>query len=107
VVTEAANGRQALECVATCRPELILLDLLMPEMDGFAFIEALRQHDIWRSIPIVVVTAMDLSADDRRRLNGSVDRILQKGTYSREDLLREVRERVTTYVQPGKSDHDL
>src|SRR5213593_1948931 len=52
-VSEATNGRVALERVAASQPELILLDLMMPEMDGFAFIEALRQHDAWRSIPIV------------------------------------------------------
>ncbi|MGH2708399.1 MAG: ATP-binding response regulator, partial [Actinomycetota bacterium] len=60
VVAEAETGRVALERVAESRPELIVLDLMMPEMDGFAFIEALRQNAAWRSIPIVVVTAKDL-----------------------------------------------
>ena len=50
-VTEAANGREALECVAAHRPELILLDLMMPEIDGFTFLEELRQQEAWRSIP--------------------------------------------------------
>jgi signal transduction histidine kinase/DNA-binding response OmpR family regulator len=88
VVTEAANGREALECVAANRPELILLDLMMPEMDGFAFVEELRQHEAWRSIPIVVITAKDLTPDDCQRLNGYVEQILQKGAYSWEELLR-------------------
>ena len=61
VVAEAENGRVALDRVAENRPELIVLDLMMPEMDGFTFIEALRQHEAWRAIPIVVVTAKDLS----------------------------------------------
>ena len=100
-VTEAANGREALECVAAHRPELILLDLMMPEMDGFTFLEELRQQEAWRSIPVVVVTAKDLTPDDCQRLTGSVEQILQKGAYSREELLREVRDLVATHVRPG------
>jgi signal transduction histidine kinase/CheY-like chemotaxis protein len=102
VVTEATNGRVALERVAERQPELILLDLMMPEMDGFAFIEALRQQDAWRSIPVVVVTAKDLMPDDRRRLNGYVERILQKGAYSREELLREIHNLVADYIRSGR-----
>jgi signal transduction histidine kinase/DNA-binding response OmpR family regulator len=102
VVTEATNGRVALELMAERQPELILLDLMMPEMDGFAFIEALRQQDAWRSIPVVVVTAKDLMPDDRRRLNGYVERILQKGAYSREELLREIHNLVADYIRSGR-----
>jgi CheY-like chemotaxis protein len=97
-VTEATNGRVALERMAESQPELILLDLMMPEMDGFAFLEALRQQDAWRSIPVVVVTAIDLTPEDRQRLNGYVEQILQKGAYSREELLREVRNLVAAHV---------
>jgi CheY-like chemotaxis protein len=93
-VTEAGNGREALEWVAERRPAMILLDLLMPEMDGFEFIEALRKQDKWRSIPVVVITAKDLTEADRRRLSGYVEKILRKGAYSREELLAEVRELV-------------
>ena len=100
-MSEAANGREALVQMAEQRPELILLDLMMPEMDGFAFIEALRQHSAWRSIPIVVVTAKDLTPEDRCRLNGYVEQTLQKGAYSQEELLREVRDLVATRVQAG------
>jgi signal transduction histidine kinase/DNA-binding response OmpR family regulator/HAMP domain-containing protein len=100
-VTEATNGREALERVAANRPELILLDLMMPEMDGFTFVEALRQQEAWRSIPVVVVTAKDLTPDDCQRLTGSVEQILQKGAYSREELLREVRDLVATHIQLG------
>ena len=100
-VTEAANGREALECVAAHQPELILLDLMMPEMDGFTFLEELRQQEAWRSIPVVVVTAKDLTPDDCQRLTGSVEQILQKGAYSRDELLREVRDLVATHVRPG------
>jgi CheY-like chemotaxis protein len=102
-VVEAVNGREALERLAEHRPELILLDLMMPEMDGFAFVEALRHQEAWRSIPIVVITAKDLTPDDHRRLNGYVERILQKGAYSPEELLREVRDLVTARVHSGRT----
>jgi signal transduction histidine kinase/DNA-binding response OmpR family regulator/HAMP domain-containing protein len=95
-VAEATDGRIALELVAANRPELILLDLMLPEMDGFAFVEALHRREDWRSIPVVVITAKDLTPDDHRRLNGYVERILQKGAYSREELLREVSHQVAT-----------
>lgn len=98
-VLEAVNGREALERLATRQPELILLDLMMPEMDGFAFIAALRQHENWRSLPVVVVTAKDLTAVERLRLNGHVERILQKGAYNRQELLYEVRNLVAARLQ--------
>jgi signal transduction histidine kinase/DNA-binding response OmpR family regulator len=93
-VSEAKNGRVALERIAEHRPVLILLDLMMPEMDGFEFVAELRQHEEWQTIPIVIVTAKDLTPEDRLRLNGSVERILQKGAYRREELLQEVRDLV-------------
>jgi CheY-like chemotaxis protein len=94
VVAEAENGRVALDRVAENRPELIVLDLMMPEMDGFSFLEALRQHAAWRSIPIVVVTVKDLTAEDHQRLNGYVQHIVHKGTRGREELLQELGERI-------------
>ncbi|MEE8142788.1 MAG: response regulator, partial [Planctomycetota bacterium] len=100
VVTEAANGRVALERVADNRPELILLDLMMPEMDGFQFLEEVRKRQEWRSIPIVVVTAKELTPEDNLRLTGSVEKILQKGAYSREELLRTVRDLVAASIRP-------
>jgi CheY-like chemotaxis protein len=95
-VTEAANGRVALERLAEAPPGLILLDLMMPEMDGFQFIASLREREQWRSIPVVVVTAKELSAEERGRLNGYVEQILQKGAHSREELLRVVRDQVAS-----------
>ena len=100
-VSEAANGREALERMAESRPELILLDLMMPEMDGFQFLEEVRKQEEWRSIPVVVVTAKDLTPEDRLLLSGSVTQILQKGAYSQEELLREVRDRVVSCVRPA------
>src|SRR5262249_15803987 len=95
-VTEAANGRLALERLAEEPPGLILLDLMMPEMDGFQFIATRREHEAWRSIPVVVVTAKELSAEERGRLNGYVEQILQKGAHSRDELLRVVRNQVAS-----------
>jgi CheY-like chemotaxis protein len=97
-VVEAANGRIALERLRDVSPSVVLLDLMMPEMDGFEFVAEFRRHEAWRAIPIVVVTAKDLSHEDRQRLNGYVERILQKGAYGREQLLAEVRELVAASV---------
>jgi len=67
-----------LERVSENRPNLILLDLVMPEMDGFTFVHELRKRPGCETIPVVVISAMDLTAEDRERLNGSVEKILQK-----------------------------
>jgi ammonium transporter, Amt family len=90
-VAEAENGESALGRVAERRPDLILLDLMMPKMDGFEVIGALRSTALWRGIPIIVLTAMDLSPTDRLRLNGYVEKVLQKGAYNHDDLLNDVR----------------
>ena len=97
-VAEAENGRAALERVGEISPGAILLDLMMPGMDGFEFVAEFRKHDAWRGIPIIVVTAKELSVEDRQRLNGYVAKILEKGAYSRDALLREVRDLVVACV---------
>ena len=102
-VTDAENGRQALECMERELPSLILLDLMMPEMDGFEFADRVRQRPEWRLIPIVVVTAKDLSAKERQRLNRSVESILQKASGSREALLKQMRDLVAKYAGRHKS----
>jgi CheY-like chemotaxis protein len=89
-VFEAENGAAALEMMERETPELIILDLVMPEMDGFAFTVELRKRQEWRSIPVVVVTAKDLSAEERERLSGSAESVLRKGSYSYPDLLDEI-----------------
>jgi CheY-like chemotaxis protein len=90
-VSEADNGRRGLQNVARQVPDLILLDLMMPEMDGFEFVAELRKSESGRRIPVVVVTAKELSEEDRRRLNGQVRRVLHKGSFSREELSSELR----------------
>jgi signal transduction histidine kinase/CheY-like chemotaxis protein len=91
-VLEAENGLEALRVMESERPSLIFLDLLMPEMDGFAFAAEVGRRPEWRSIPIVVITSQDLTSEDRRRLNGHVEKILRKHGDSRESLLEQVRD---------------
>jgi adenylate cyclase len=87
-VAEADNGQIALTRLDEARPSAILLDLMMPEMDGFEFLDEVRRHDEWRDIPIIVITARDVTAEDRARLNGRVESIIQKA--ERNDMLRQV-----------------
>ncbi|MCZ6754525.1 MAG: GAF domain-containing protein [Gemmatimonadetes bacterium] len=105
-VAEARHGKDGLARLSERPPELVLLDLMMPEMDGFEFLEAMRARDAWRHVPVVVITAKDLTDDDRRRLNGGVDRIVEKGGQVFEKLVEELREIVpgTRVRQPvGKA----
>jgi len=106
VVSEAGNGLEALESMARERPRLICLDLMMPEMDGFAFAAEVRRHAEWRSIPIVVITSQDLTADDRRRLNGNVEKILRKDGDSRATLLEQVRDLLADSKAPRAPGHE-
>ena len=88
-VTEAENGSVALAAIDISPPSLVLLDLMMPVMDGFEFIEKLRTRAAGRDIPVVVHTAKDLTDQDRTRLRGSVDNVLQKGGHTNE-VVKEV-----------------
>jgi CheY-like chemotaxis protein len=97
-VHEAENGRVALEQMEKHHPQLVLLDLMMPEMDGFEFLELARHHEEWRHVPVVVVTAMTLTPEDRQFLNGQVQRILQKGAYDRDTLLKEISRQIKATV---------
>jgi len=87
----ASNGQLGLAALERAIPQLILLDLMMPEMDGFEFLNELRKRAGCERIPVVVITAKDLTPEDRRRLNGQVTRILQKSATTREAMLAEVR----------------
>jgi signal transduction histidine kinase/DNA-binding response OmpR family regulator len=89
-VSEAADGQAALDIVAHAPPQLILLDLTMPLMDGFAFLHELRQRPSSAHIPVVVLTARDLDAEERRRLEGA-DRVLSKGQTNLRQLAGELR----------------
>jgi PAS domain S-box-containing protein len=86
------NGKSALRHLLHSRPDLILSDLMMPEMDGFELIEKIRKEPSLRKIPVVVLTAKDMSNEERNLLNQRVEKIFQKGDYRREELLNEIRE---------------
>ena len=90
-VTEAENGSVALDRVAERRPELVLLDLMMPEMDGFEFLAAFRERDGCRSVPVVVITGKELTEAERQRLNGGVEWIVEKRGLDRDRLLAHLR----------------
>jgi signal transduction histidine kinase/CheY-like chemotaxis protein len=90
-VVEAEHGRAALDALEGLTPAAILLDLMMPEMDGFELVAALQTRAEWRTIPVVIVTGKELTAGDRQRLQGSVARIVQKGSGAREALLEQIR----------------
>jgi CheY-like chemotaxis protein len=99
VVSEAENGRAALDLLDEFRPSLIILDLIMPEMDGFEFIEELHMRPEWRSIPVVVSTAKDITLEDHERLQGYVEKILEKGVHSLDEMVEEVRDLMESSVR--------
>ncbi|MCB9676041.1 MAG: response regulator [Alphaproteobacteria bacterium] len=97
-VREAANGREALAAIEERPPTVMLLDLMMPEMDGFELLEVLAQREDLADLPVVVMTAMDLTSEQRAQLEQRVERILQKSGYTREELLNVVRDKVTAHA---------
>ena len=96
-VTEAENGEIAVEALAAGRPDVIILDLMMPKMDGFEFLDELRSQPDWRDVPVVVITAKDLTEEDRNRLNGGVERIIQKS--DRDEMLRQLSREISKCVK--------
>ncbi|MCP9849924.1 response regulator [Cyanobium sp. Morenito 9A2] len=98
MVDHAANGRKAFEALAISRPDLILLDLMMPEMDGLEFLERLRRNPRAASIPVIVITAQSLSDADRQRLHGRVSEVLSKGTFNAVSLAEQVNAILGTRV---------
>jgi len=97
-VSMSANGREALDRLTAERPNLVLLDLMMPEMDGFEFLAEFRKDPKFAATPVIVVTGADLTLADRRRLNGGVEHILQKAAAGQEDFLRQIRDLVGRYA---------
>lgn len=91
-VVLASNGQVALDKIKNLKPDVILLDLMMPEMDGYEFISRLREYKQHRKIPIVILTAKDITTHDRQALSKEVHAIFQKGAYQREELLNELHD---------------
>ena len=90
-VDEAAGGQAALARIAAAQPDVILLDLMMPEMDGFELVAALQADALGRDIPVIVITALDLSVSDRARLNSGIESVLLKDDFKPEELVRRIR----------------
>ncbi len=89
-IFEAAGGREAIALVQEQHPDLVLLDLMMPEVDGFEVIDAIRAAEELRDTRIIVITAKTLSGDERRRLSGQIESLLQKGSFLDDDLLEQI-----------------
>jgi signal transduction histidine kinase/DNA-binding response OmpR family regulator len=102
IVVEAENGQAALALLDSGLPGVILLDLMMPVLDGFSVVSALREREAWHGIPVVIITAKELTAEERAWLNGSVARILEKGALGQDLLLSEVRKLVSASIASHK-----
>ena len=90
-VIPAAGGREAIELARSRQPDLVLLDLMMPEVSGFDVVEALRSEESTSAMPIMILTAKDLTDADKRQLNGRVSTILQRGSTGASDLVGMLR----------------
>jgi threonine synthase len=88
---EANNGKDAVEMITKEHPNLILLDLMMPDMDGFQVMDALQMKKETKDIPIIVITAKELTSAENKRLKGHIQSLMQKGDFMNDDLLDEVR----------------
>jgi len=99
-VIQATNGREALDRLNEAIPSVIILDLMMPVMDGFEFVEAVRANPLWQSLLIVILTAKDLTDADRAQLNGHVSRIYKKPEGESQDMLEELHRLVQAATAP-------
>jgi threonine synthase len=90
-IFEATNGREALELIAVERPDLVILDLMMPEVDGFAVLDSLRGKPETANIPVIVATAKELTVDEKSRLQGQIQSLMLKGDFLNDEFLEEVR----------------
>jgi CheY-like chemotaxis protein len=100
-VVVAQNGRAGLDKLGSFSPDVILLDLMMPEMDGFEFLSQLRAKDEWADIPVVVVTAKSLTTEDRSHLNGNIESIIDKNETTIEALLSDLSKLVKSHLRPS------
>jgi PAS domain S-box-containing protein len=102
-VLAAENGIEALAVMQTEVPGVILLDLMMPQMDGFEFLRQLRQHPQWRSLPVIVLTAKDLTTEERQWLDSQTQRIYQKGAGNKQ-ILDEIRTLIASHSSRNAND---
>ncbi len=90
ILHEATNGREGLEVIRRERPDLVLLDLTMPDLDGFGLLQVMKEDEAIRDIPVIVVSAKELTLNERKRLAGQVQALLQKGNFTDQDLLGDI-----------------
>ncbi|MEQ1569747.1 MAG: response regulator [Myxococcota bacterium] len=100
-VAEASDGEQGLLALDAGAPDVIVVDLMMPNVDGFEFVRRLRTHPLHHRIPVLVVTARDLTESEFRHLSTQVEQIVRKGDRSREELLQDVMGMVSAHVTPS------
>jgi len=105
-VAEAADGREALGRLEHAAPAIVLLDLMMPGVDGFEVLEAMRREEAWRDIPVIVITAKDLDREELARLNGRAERVFQKGAYDRAELVGVVHRMIARRIAEGRPQRD-
>lgn len=86
----AYNGKQGIDLIRKVRPDLVITDLMMPDLDGFQLIDLLKQDQALRTIPVIVMTAKELTVKERERLDGQISSLLQKGTFLNEELLQSI-----------------
>lgn len=86
-ISEANTGQEGLDLIQHIRPDLILLDLMMPDMDGFALLDRLKGDAALKDIPVIVITAKELTPKERTRLQGQIQMLMQKGSFMDDELL--------------------
>lgn len=89
-IYEAADGASGMALIHSHRPDLVLLDLMMPEVDGFTILDTMKADQELRNIPVIVITAKDLTSEDYKRLSGRVESLLQKGEFMEEELFESI-----------------
>ena len=86
----ANSGEDGLKMIHKVSPDVVILDLMMPEMDGFAVIDALKMDQETAHIPVIVATAKELTADEKTRLGTQIQTLMQKGDFLNDEFLKEV-----------------
>jgi threonine synthase len=90
ILHEATNGREGLDMIRRERPDIVLMDLMMPDLDGFGLLQVMKEDKALKDIPVIVVSAKELTPNERKRLAGQAQALLQKGSFTDQDLLGDI-----------------